>query len=147
MLWGRSVNIDGITIALISYKVYISWTTRHFMHRIFCFYFDIGITCKQLYKLRSFHSVRCAFLGLLWLVNKHTLKPWMIGAWQSGGKGPACLLACFVRTVHCGRSGLPRARQSHKHSACRQSCTYLGLNLLHYLCLLSGTAKFVKGNL
>lgn len=119
MLWGRGVNINGITIALISYKEYISWTTRHFMHRIFCFRlcFDIGITCKQRYKLRSFHFVRCAFLGLLWLVNKHTLKPWMFGVWQRV-KSPALCKGCIgvkaghdcprrtrvTSTVHAGKA-------------------------------------------
>lgn len=47
MLWGNSVNINRITIACIFpflflplikvIKVYISWPTRHFMHRIFLF--------------------------------------------------------------------------------------------------------------
>lgn len=72
MLWGRSVNIDGITIALISYKVHIYMYLYLEQQDIsciesFCFRlcYDIGITCRQLYKLRSIHFVRCVFLGFL----------------------------------------------------------------------------------
>lgn len=57
---GGAININRITIAIIYYKVYMFiYLEPQDISCIgsFVFMSDAGISCKQLYKLRSFHLV------------------------------------------------------------------------------------------
>ena len=89
MLWGRSVNINGITIALISYKVYIYLEPQDISCiGFFVFVFVFGITCKQLYKLRSFHFVKVCFPWFAVISEQtHTkaLNDWGVAEGERGG--------------------------------------------------------------
>lgn len=59
----------------------------------FVFVCDTGIPCKQLYKLRSFHLVRCAFLRFAVTREQTHLKPRVTGVWQRV-KSPALCKGC-----------------------------------------------------